>query len=216
MRAVFVLYILFLFGCLNSKTDKDIVAIEVSENRFEKYVFPFSDSGRIFTVRIFDTIAKGYRGRPNAIVAYFHNRATHVDTLFCDSIWARSHPAMADIVIVYREDMDFDGQEDILVSAGWDGRSNLGYHLFLVDTMHQSIGKVKGFDAIGNPERDSSSKLITSCVLSGQSFCEFYAIDRQHRLRQLGKSVKMSFLESDSLNFEKAKRQALEELKLLN
>jgi len=96
-------------------------------------------------------------------------------------------------------------------SAGRDARSNLGYHLYLVNNSDNKLIYVNGFNEIGNPEPDTLNKIIVSCVLSGQNFCNFYFLDKEMNLRELQSQVNFQLNHSDSIRFKKALAAAAKE-----
>ncbi|XZF14333.1 XAC2610-related protein [Chitinophagaceae bacterium MMS25-I14] len=74
------------------------------------------------------------------------------------------------------EDFNNDGIKDILVQDFADVRSNLGYHLYLVDTAADKLKRIKGFEEIKNPEYLPEYDLVDNYVMSGQDWTGFYKI----------------------------------------
>jgi hypothetical protein len=73
---------------------------------------------------------------------------------------------------------DFNGDniKDILIQNISDVRSNPTYYLYLVDTTHDKLTKIRGFEEIKNPSYVSKYNLIDNYVLSGQTWTSFYKI----------------------------------------
>lgn len=74
-------------------------------------------------------------------------------------------------------DFNGDGVKDILVENTSDVRSNLTYHLFIVDFKNQKLRKIEGFEAIKNPNYLPKYHLIDCFVLSGRNWTSFYKIE---------------------------------------
>ena len=126
-------------------------------------------------------------------------------------IVSRNHPAAESGVSVLLSDLNFDGQQDILIPAGADPRSNIGYYLYLVNNKDYKLTYVNGFNDIGNPDQDSSNKVIVSCILSGQNYCKFYFLDKELNLCELQANIVFQLDKSDSISFEKALAEAARE-----
>lgn len=74
------------------------------------------------------------------------------------------------------KDFNNDGIKDILIQNISDVRSNWTYYLYLVDTLHNQLKKVKGFEEIKNPNYLPNYDLIDNYVNSGQNWTSFYKI----------------------------------------
>lgn len=73
-------------------------------------------------------------------------------------------------------DFNNDGIKDILIQNDSDVRSNWTYNLYLIDTLNNSIKKVKGFNQIKNPNFIAKYNLIDNEVMSGRNWTSFYQI----------------------------------------
>ena len=71
------------------------------------------------------------------------------------------------------EDYNNDGTKDILIQNTSSARSNLSYHLYLVDTSKDKITKIKSFNDIANPNYVAKYNLIDNYVLSGKNWTSF-------------------------------------------
>lgn len=89
--------------------------------------------------------------------------------LFTDSIFNR----VQDIQFA---DFNNDKVRDILVQNFSDVRSNWTYYLYLVDTAHNRLKKIKGFSAIKSPHYLPQYNLIDNYVMSGRIWTSFYKI----------------------------------------
>lgn len=74
-------------------------------------------------------------------------------------------------------DFNNDKVKDILVQNFSDVRSNWSYHLYLMDKNNDKLKKVKGFEAIRNPNYLPQYGLIDNYVLSGKNWTNFYKIN---------------------------------------
>jgi len=74
------------------------------------------------------------------------------------------------------EDFNNDSIKDILIENISDVRSNLTYYLYLVDTKHDKLKKIKGFEEIKNPNFLPQYNLIDNYVMSGTIWTSFYKI----------------------------------------
>ncbi|NDV59269.1 hypothetical protein [Bacteroides sp. 519] len=73
-------------------------------------------------------------------------------------------------------DFNGDNLEDILIQNISDARSNWTYYLYLVDTVNNSVKRIKGFEKIKNPNYLSQYNLIDNYVNSGENWTSFYKI----------------------------------------
>lgn len=212
MKTIIFSLVLLCAACSNPKVKSDSIPTNYKTGPYHKIVFPFRDSILYVSVEIFDTTLTGFQDKPNAVISYFSRNSQGGNTLKSDSVWVKSLPTSEDFFYIFRKDMNFDAQDDILISAGYDGRMNVGYHLYLVDTTTKTITKVQDFEQVGNPESDASSHLIESWVLSSKPFCSFYSISKSGRLIELKASMEVENSNFDSIEFSKIKRQAIKEL----
>lgn len=74
------------------------------------------------------------------------------------------------------KDFNNDNVKDILIENVSDARSNLSYYLYLVDTAHDIIKKIRGFEEIKNPRFLPEYNLIDNYVMSGKIWTGFYKI----------------------------------------
>ncbi|WP_312767302.1 XAC2610-related protein [Epilithonimonas sp.] len=74
-------------------------------------------------------------------------------------------------------DFNGDGIKDILIENTSDARSNLTYHLFIVDLKNQKLRKIEGFEEIKNPNYLKKYDLIDCMVMSGKNWTSFYKIE---------------------------------------
>jgi len=93
----------------------------------------------------------------------------HLAPIFSDSIFSKVQEVRFD-------DFNNDGVKDILVQNLSDVRSNWTYYLYLVDTAHDKLTKIKGFEEIKNPNYISKYNLIDNYVVSGENWTSFYKI----------------------------------------
>lgn len=75
------------------------------------------------------------------------------------------------------KDFNNDGTKDILIQHISDVRSNQHYYLYLVDTKHDKLTKIKGFEEIKNPNYLPKYNLIDNYVMSGKTWTSFYKIE---------------------------------------
>ena len=99
--------------------------------------------------------------------------------------------------IIYQENLyshfnnvefkDFNGDniKDILVEYVSDVRSNLHYHLFLVDLKKNKLIKIINFNKIKNPEYLKKYNLVSNLVMSGRNWTGFYKIEN-NRVKDFG------------------------------
>lgn len=78
---------------------------------------------------------------------------------------------------VWFEDFNNDNVKDILIHNISDARSNWTYHLYLVDTTHNKLTKVYGFEEVKNPTFNSDCNVIECFVVSGTNWTGFYIIE---------------------------------------
>lgn len=89
--------------------------------------------------------------------------------IFSDSVFSKARD-------VGLADFNNDKVPDILVQNISDVRSNQTYYLYLVDTVHHQLKKIKGFEAIKNPTYLPEYNLVTNYVMSGSNWTSFYII----------------------------------------
>lgn len=86
-------------------------------------------------------------------------------------------------------DFNGDGIKDILVENTSDVRSNLSYHLFIVDLKNQKLRKIEGFEEIKNPNYLEKYDLIDCLVMSGRNWTSFYKIE-DNKIKDFGYVIK--------------------------
>lgn len=86
------------------------------------------------------------------------------------------------------EDFNGDKVKDLLVENISDVRSNLTYYLYLIDTVQNTVKKIKDFEQIKNPQYLEKYDLIDNQVMSGRNWTGFYKI-REDRAVDLGYTV---------------------------
>jgi hypothetical protein len=74
-------------------------------------------------------------------------------------------------------DFNNDSVKDILIQNSSDVRSNWTYYLYIVDKNNDLIRKIKGFEAIKNPNYITKYDLIDNLVMSGRNWTSFYKIN---------------------------------------
>jgi len=107
----------------------------------------------------------------NTVFSFQKSTNGQYSEIFRDSIFNK----VQDVVL---EDFNNDKIKDILVQNFSDVRSNWTYYLYLVDTTHDGLKKIKGFEEIKNPSYVSKYDLIDNYVVSGTNWTSFYKIKR--------------------------------------
>ena len=105
----------------------------------------------------------------NTVFSFQKSTNGQYSEIFRDSIFNK-------VQNVELEDFNNDKIKDILVQNFSDVRSNWTYYLYLVDTTHDSLKKIKGFEKIKNPSYVSKYDLIDNYVVSGTNWTSFYKI----------------------------------------
>ena len=105
----------------------------------------------------------------NTVFSFQKSTNGQYSEIFRDSIFNK-------VQDVELEDFNNDKIKDILVQNFSDVRSNWTYYLYLVDTTHDSLKKIKGFEKIKNPSYVSKYDLIDNYVVSGTNWTSFYKI----------------------------------------
>jgi hypothetical protein len=119
----------------------------------------------------FDTTIWDYDTIPNSVFVFYKEFNGQKLKLFSDSIHIMSQHQN-----VKFSDFNGDNIKDILIQNISDVRSNPTYYLYLVDTIHDKLTKIRGFEEIKNPNYVSKYNLIDNYVLSGQTWTSFYKI----------------------------------------
>ncbi|MFV0530946.1 MAG: XAC2610-related protein [Flavobacteriales bacterium] len=102
---------------------------------------------------------------------YFFELKQNGKNIFVDSIFS----IVAEINF---RDFNNDGIKDVLIQNDSDVRSNWTYNLYLIDTLKNSLKKVKGFNQIKNPNFIVEYNLIDNEVMSGRNWTSFYQIKK--------------------------------------
>lgn len=89
--------------------------------------------------------------------------------IFTDSIYSNEQDV---------EFGDFNGDKikDILIRQESSARSNWNYYLYIVDTLSNTLKKIKNFEQIPNPNYLPKYDLIDNYVLTGVNWTGFYKI----------------------------------------
>lgn len=158
---------------VDSGTVKNTASTAKTENEFEKIQFDcdtvYKNKGYKIEIATFDTTIWDYDTIPNSIFVLHQELKGRHSVLFTDSIHTM-------FKAVWFEDFNGDNVKDILIQNISDVRSNPTYYLYLVDTAHDKLSKIKGFEEIKNPNYVSKYNLIDNYVLSGRNWTGFYKI----------------------------------------
>lgn len=164
----------------NLHTDNIVVTDTVSagsaENKFKTTEINcdtvYRNRNYKITLTPFDTTMWDYDTIPNSVFVFYKELNRQKLQLFSDSIHI-----MFPHQDVKFSDFNGDNINDILIQNISDVRSNPTYYLYLVDTAHDRLTKVKGFEEIKNPNYVAEYNLIDNYVLSGQAWTSFYKIE---------------------------------------
>ena len=124
--------------------------------------------GYKLTLRKFDSTNED-KTKFNSVFSFQKRSAGKYSEIFSDSIFN----VVQDVKF---EDFNNDKVRDILIQNFSDVRSNWTYYLYLVDTIHDSLKKIQGFEEIKNPSYVSGYGLIDNYVVSGTNWTSFYKI----------------------------------------
>lgn len=140
-----------------------------TEIKFETTEFScdtvYPNKGYKITLTKFDTLISEYETTYNTIFTLRKNN----ELIFSDSI----HNAYP---FVKFEDFNGDNVKDILIQNTSGVRSDWSYTLYLVDTLNNTLKRIKGFEEITFPSYLAEYDLIDSYVLSGTNWTGFYKI----------------------------------------
>ncbi len=106
----------------------------------------------------------------NAIFRFYGMKNGEYQELYKDSIQRHFNE-------IKFKDFNNDHVKDILIENISDARSNLTYYLYLVDTLHNRLEKIKRFETIKNPNYLPKYSLIDNMVMSGRNWTSFYKIN---------------------------------------
>lgn len=107
----------------------------------------------------------------NIIFTFTKVYDSNINEIFKDTIFS------SDGDIEFR-DFNGDNVRDILIQNISDVRSNWTYYLYLVDTTHDILKKIKGFEEIKRPNYLPEYDLIDNYVMSGTIWTSFYKIEK--------------------------------------
>jgi len=105
----------------------------------------------------------------NTIFTFIKSDNSNIKIILKDTLYSKTGE------IEFR-DFNGDNVKDILVQNISDVRSNWTYYLYLVDTTHDRLKKIKGFEEIKNPNYLPQYNLIDNYVMSGKTWTSFYKI----------------------------------------
>jgi hypothetical protein len=105
----------------------------------------------------------------NSIFRFYYFKNGKYQELYSDSIQRHFDE-------IKFEDFNNDKVKDVLIENISDVRSNLTYYLYLIDTAENRLKKIKGFEAIKNPNYLPQYNLIDNYVMSGKIWTSFYKI----------------------------------------
>ena len=147
---------------IDNKNKDDFEATEIN------YDTVYFGKGYKLTLNKFDSINED-ETRFNTVFSFQKRTNGQYSEIFRDSIFNK-------VQDVKFEDFNNDKVRDILIQNFSDVRSNWTYYLYLVDTTHDSLKKIKGFEEIKNPSYVSKYDLIDNYVVSGTNWTSFYKI----------------------------------------
>jgi hypothetical protein len=152
---------------------KQIISKGKEENKFETTEIIcdsiYKNKGyKIIITRFFDS--QSYDEDDfNALFVFYKLRNGKYVEIYRDSILSQYEG-------IKFENFNNDHIKDILIENISDVRSNLTYYLYIVDTTHDKLKKIKGFKEIKNPNYLPQYNLIDNYVMSGQIWTSFYKI----------------------------------------
>ena len=147
---------------LNKKNKDDFETTEINCDTV------YFGKGYKLTLKKFDSTNED-ETKFNTVFSFQKSTNGQYSEIFRDSIFNK-------VQNVELEDFNNDKIKDILVQNFSDVRSNWTYYLYLVDTTHDSLKKIKGFEKIKNPSYVSKYDLIDNYVVSGTNWTSFYKI----------------------------------------
>ena len=161
MKNILTISLFLICGLCFGQNPQNIEIFETScdsvyENKGYKIVLVYSQSG-------IDTLGN------NTVFQLLKTTDSKQKTIFQDTVFSQTG------VVEFR-DFNNDGIKDILLHCASDVRSNGHYYLYLVDTVHDKLQKIKGFEDIKNPRYLPQHNLIDNYVVSGKNWTCFYKI----------------------------------------
>ncbi len=176
VRLIFILTFFGLTSTFNNhKTNKPSQLIAILDTIPEKQTFEIlCDS--VYKNKNYKIIQDYYPdgmgndiGDNNTIFTFTKSDNSNIKIIFNDTLYSRTGE------IEFR-DFNGDNVKDILVQNISDVRSNWTYYLYLVDTTHDKLKKIKGFEEIKNPNYLPQYNLIDNYVMSGKNWTSFYKL----------------------------------------
>jgi hypothetical protein len=182
-RSIFAILLIALSNCTNSSqhavavTPDTLKTTEATTLSTEKEAVRrnevlcdtvYSNKGYKLTLSLFDSSISDYVTSNTLFTLSKLINGKYIP-LYTDSI-------LCQIQAIKFADYNNDHVKDILVQNTSDVRSNLTYNLYLVDTVHDKLRKIKGFQEIKNPNYLPEYDLIDNYVMSGEIWTSFYKI----------------------------------------
>jgi hypothetical protein len=157
------------FGLIQNHVTNEIICDSVYKNK-----------GYKISLRTFDSTSED-ETKPNTIFSLYKLTDNRYSLIYKDSIYS-------DFQDVKFQDFNKDKVKDILIENVSDVRSNLTYNLYIVDTVHDKLKKIKGFNEIKNPNYLPQYNLIDNYVMSGTIWTNFYKI-KGNRVKDFGITI---------------------------
>ena len=109
--------------------------------------------------------------KPNTFFTFQRLKNGKYETVFTDTIYCE------------RQGIEFNvftpnNLKSVLVQNNEDIRNNWTYYLYLVDTTHDKLKKIQGFEEIKNPNYLKKYDLIDNYVISGKAWTSFYKLQK--------------------------------------
>ncbi len=208
-----IAFILFIIGCVDKPTSHQYAPTtikqtktNISPNTFDTTLVPFKDSSYKLVLHIFNT-KSGNQTMNNSTVTFTRDLINDKKIYFIDSLYCQ-YPE------IVNKDFNGDGINDIQFFYSSGGRANLYYHLYVVDSFHHQLIRIKGFEKITSPDLDSANNIINCIGLySIYSDYQFYRINSQNKLIDLKHSFDNEDGKDDSIKYARAIKLILKENK---
>jgi len=156
----------------DSLKTRGVISINKDSAKFESTEIicdtVYKNKGYKLSLRTFDS-ANEDETKFNTIFILYKLINRQYTEIFKDSIFNTFQEAKF-------EDFNNDKVKDILIQNFSDVRSNWAYYLYLVDTSHDLLKKIRGFQEIKNPTYIPRYDLIDNYVMSGRNWTSFYKI----------------------------------------
>lgn len=168
LKLISCFVILLLASCSNNKKPDihsiDVTTVNGSTAKVETISFFFDSiyQNKYYKIdlNVFDTTEYA---ETNCIFTFSQKRDGKYITLFSDSVLSENKEVRV-------EDFNNDKIPDILIQSSSDVRSNQAYNLYLVDTIRNTLKKIKGFNEVKNPEYIPAHDLIETTAMSGRNW----------------------------------------------